>query len=182
MTGGKSSWFAALTSVALVGLGCLSLGLVESSKAQEKPAADPAVARARKQVQMLDDLYKTAIVLITEHYVKEDSDLAAGSAFQALFKAMKDKGYHEVRLLDATGEPYEEKNKPQDDFEKAAIKALKAGQANYEEIVTEDGAKYLRIATPIPVVMKKCTLCHDNYNAAKPGEAIGALGYKLKIE
>ena len=38
MTGGKSSWFAALASVALVGLGCLSLGLVESSKAQEKPA------------------------------------------------------------------------------------------------------------------------------------------------
>ncbi|MCU0879338.1 MAG: DUF3365 domain-containing protein [Pirellulaceae bacterium] len=182
MTGGKSSWFAGLAGVVLAGLGCLSLGFVESSWAQEKPAADPAVARARKQVQMLDDLYKTAIVLITEHYVKEDSDLAAGSAFQALFKAMKDKGYHEVRLLDATGEPYEEKNKPQDDFEKAAIKALKAGKANYEEIVTEDGAKYLRIATPIPVVMKKCTLCHDNYNAAKPGEAIGALGYKLKIE
>jgi len=32
-----------------------------------------AVARTRQQVLMLDDLYKTAVVAITEHYVNDPS-------------------------------------------------------------------------------------------------------------
>jgi hypothetical protein len=38
------------------------------------------------------------------------------------------------------------------------------------------------LATPIPVVLKKCTLCHPAYEKAKPGEPIGALGYTIAIE
>jgi hypothetical protein len=176
MRGGIRGWIVAALVAGVVGL-----GLAQVSVAQEKPS-DAAVARARKQVMMLDDLYKSAIVLITTHYVEEDSDLAAGAAFQALFKAMKDKGHHEVRLLDATGEPYEAKNAPSDEFEKAAIAALKGGAKTHEQVVEKDGQRYLRVATPIPVVMKKCTLCHEQYAKAKPGEPIGALGYTIKVE
>jgi hypothetical protein len=150
--------------------------------ADDKAAADPAVVRARKQVQMLDDLYKTAIVIVTENYVTEKSDLAAGDAFQALFKAMKDKGHHEVRLLDATGQPYDDDNTPRAGFEQNAVKALKAGKPGYEEISTENGVRYLQSATPIPVVMKKCTMCHEHYADVKEGQIIGALGYKLKLD
>ena len=178
MTGGVSQWLVGLGVLAVIGGGWW-LG---SSQADEKQPADPAVARTRKQVQMLDDLYKSTIVMITEHYVDEKSDLAAGSAFQKIFKAMKDKGHHDVRLLDASGEPYEAKNVAQDDFEKSAIKALKSGQPYYDQVVEKDGKRYLRAATPIPVVMKKCTLCHPNYEKAKAGEPIGALGYTLLIE
>jgi hypothetical protein len=151
-------------------------------QAQDKKTDDAALARTRKQVQVLDDLYKTAIVLITEHYVDEASDLAAGAAFQKLFDAMRQKGYHDVRLLDATGQPYNEKNLPRDAFEKAAIAALKSGKPNHEEIVNKDGKRYLKVATPIPVVMKKCTLCHPAYEKAAAGQAIGALGYTIQIE
>lgn len=142
---------------------------------------DPAVARTRKQVQMLDDLYKTAIVLVTTHYVQEDSDLPAGAAFKALFDAMKEKGWHETRLVDASGEPIEERNRPADDFEKSAVDKLKAGKAAPEQIVEKDGKRYLRMATPIPVVMKKCVMCHANYEKAKPGEVIGALSYTVPV-
>lgn len=177
MTGGMLRWLVGLSMVAIAGGGWW----LASSQAEDKPA-DAAVARTRKQVQMLDDLYKSTIVMITQNYVDEKSDLAAGSAFQKIFKTMKDKGYHEVRLLDATGEPFEAKNVAQDDFEKAAIKALKGGKPYYEQVVEKDGKRYLRAATPIPVVMKKCTLCHPNYEQAKAGEPIGALGYTLLIE
>lgn len=177
MTGGV------LRALAVVAIATVAAGGVwlTQSLAEEKPA-DAAVARARKQVQMLDDLYKSTIVLITENYVDEKADLAAGSAFQKVFKAMKDKGHHEVRLLDASGEPFEAKNVASDDFEKAAIKELKSGKPYYEQVVEKGGKRYLRAATPIPVVMKKCTLCHPNYEQAKPGEPIGALGYTLLIE
>src|SRR5262245_30905552 len=136
----------------------LAYVLVLSVVRSEEKADDAAVARTRKQVMMLDDLYKTAIVLVTEHYVDESSDLAAGSAFQKLFEAMRKKGHHDVRLLDATGQPYDDENLPRDEFEKAAIAALKAGKPTYEQVVNTNGKRYLKIATPIPVVMQKCTL------------------------
>jgi hypothetical protein len=167
----------------------LAIGLVAAvawggtnAPGQGKQPDDAAVARTRKQVQMLDDLYKTTIVLVTENYVEETSDLAAGAAFQKVFEAMRQKGWHDVRLLDATGEPYNEKNVARDAFEKAAIAALQSGQATYEQVETRDGKRYLRMATTIPVVMKKCTMCHPVYEKAKPGAAIGALSYTLAVE
>lgn len=150
--------------------------------ADKKPKKDRAVERTRKTVRMLDDLYKTAVVLITEHYVNDTDDLAAGSAAVALFDAMKKKGWHEVRLLDATGEPYDEKNVAKDDFEKEAVKKMKAGEAWYDQIEEKDGKRILRAATPIPVVLEKCTMCHAHYKDAKKGEAIGLLSYSIPIE
>ena len=169
-----------LAAVSTVALG---LAIQARSHAEDKAAGtDAALERTRKQVRMLDDLYKTAIVLITDKYVNSDKDLAAGTAFQALFGAVKEKGWHEVRLLDATGDPLDSKNAPADAFEKEAIKQLLAGKAGYEQIVEKDSKRYLRSATTIPVVMKKCIMCHPHYEDAKPGQAIGALSYTIPIE
>ena len=178
MLGGtRRRWAVVLSAIGL------ALGAFWTLPAQEKKKTDdPELERTRKQVRILDDVYKTAIVLITENYVDESSDLAAGAAFQKLFDAMKQKGHHEVRLLDATGEPYDPDNTPRDDFEKAAIKALKEGKPFHEQVVQKEGKRFLRVATPIPVVLKKCTLCHPAYEKAKAGEPIGALGYTLVIE
>jgi len=154
----------------------------QGSAESAAPGEDPAVARTRKTVRMLDDLYKTAVVLITKHYVEIDSDLPAGSAAIALFDAMKQKGWHEVRLLDATGDPIEENNSPRDEFEKTAVKTLTSGKDYYEQVVERDGKRFLRAATPIPVVLEKCTMCHDHYKDVKAGHPIGALSYTLAIE
>lgn len=165
----------------VVGLGWL---LHKPADADDKAAAakDPALERTRKMVRMLDDLYKTTVVLITDKYVHDEDDFPAGGAAIALFSAMKEKGWHEVRLLDATGDPIEEKNSPQDSFERTAVKKLKAGAAYVEEVVKKQGKRYLRAATPLPVVLKKCVMCHPHYKDAKKGEAIGALSYTIEIE
>lgn len=142
---------------------------------------DPAVERTRREVRMLDDIYKGGVVLITEHYVHDDDDLPAGTAFKKLFEIAKTKGWHEVRLLDATGEPYSEENVANDAFEKEGIKQLVAGKSYYDQIVTKDKKRYLRAITAIPVVMDKCVMCHDNYKDVAKGKAIGALGYTVPI-
>lgn len=174
---------ARLAAFALVSLTALGVFVQTRSNADnknEKP--DPALERTRKQVRMLDDLYKTAVVLITEKYVNSDTDLPAGTAAKALFASMKKKGWHDVRLVDATGEPIRETNAPADDFEKEAIKQLLAGKPGHEQVVEKDKKRFLRSATAVPVVMKKCTLCHPHYEQAKPGQAIGALSYTIEIE
>ena len=171
------------TRFVAAGLICLLAGVLLSPVwAADPPKKTPALDRTRKQVKMLDDLYKTAVVLITTHYVTEESDLAAGEAAVALFAAMKEKGWHEVRLLDATGDPIEDRNSPKDEFEKTAVGKLKAGESWYEQVVKIEGKRHLRAATPIPVVLEKCIMCHPHYKDVKKGAPIGALSYTLLIE
>jgi len=148
----------------------------------DQASQDAAVERTRREVKMLDDIYKTGIVLITEHYVDGDEALPAGTAFKKLFEVAKKKGYHEVRLVDATGEPYDDENVAVSDFEKRAIKQLKAGKAFVDETVTQDDGRYFLAATPIPVVMEKCTMCHSNYEMNNDGTVIGALTYRVPIK
>ena len=153
------------------------------AKQEPSPAkGDKAIDRTRRQVKMLDDIYKGGIVLITENYVTGDEDLPAGTAFKKLFEAAKKKGWHEVRLVDATGDPYDDENVAVSDFEKRAIKELKAGKAFVEETITEDQKRYLLAATPIPVVMEKCTMCHSNYDTEQKGLVIGALTYRVPVD
>ncbi len=153
-----------------------------SATIESKDAArEKSIERTRREVRLLDDIYKTAVVLVTEHYVKDDTSLAAGSAFKALFDAIAKKGWHEVRLVDATGQPYSDLNLPKEGFEKNAIKALLEGKPTYEEVTTENGKTYLQMATAIPVVMDKCIMCHENYRDVPKGKAIGALSYKLPL-
>ncbi len=166
----------------VLSLGLLLLGvslLPGQGTKGDKP--DAAVERTRKQTKMLDDLYKTAIVLITEHYVKGDEP-AAAVAGKLLWKEMKAKGHHEARLIDATGDPIETVNAPADDFEKAAIKEILGGKASVDKVIEKDGKRYLRTATIVPVVMEKCKSCHPHYANVPQGKAIGAIAYTLPIE
>ncbi len=165
--------------VLLIGLAWGTLGEAEG---QAKPEADPAVERARQQVKMLDDIYKTSVVAITDKYVHKETDAPAIVVAMGLFDAMKKKGWHEVRLIDATGQPYDDDNVAKDEFEKAAVKALAGGKDYYEQVVKSGGEPRLRAATAVPVVMKKCTMCHENYKTAKSGAAIGVLTYDVPVK
>ncbi|MCC6509547.1 MAG: DUF3365 domain-containing protein [Pirellulaceae bacterium] len=174
-----------LSLSSLVTVFSLPVGSSHAAQPQNAAASQPqdaAVERTRKQVRMLDGIYKNAIVLVTTHYVTEKSDLPAGGAFKKLFEVAKKEGWHEVRLLDATGDPYEPANAPETAFEKRAIKELVAGKTYVDEVVEKDGKRFLHAATAIPVVMKKCVMCHDNYANLPEGKAIGALGYTVPIE
>lgn len=161
------------------------LSVPGSTVADEKGSAagdeDRALRHARREVKMLDDIYKTSIVLITTHYVDEDTDLPAGSAFKALFEAVEKKGWHKVRLVDASGEAVNDENYARPGFEKRAIAELLKGKPAYEEIERVDGKRFLKAATAIPVVMDKCIMCHENYRDLPKGRAIGALSYRVPI-
>lgn len=141
-----------------------------------------AVERSRRLVRLLDNIFKQTVVLVTDKYVHDEDDFAAGSAAVLLFKNISEGGPHKVRLIDATGAPYEPENVPRDDFEKEGVKRLKAGAATYDEVVEQDGKPFLRSVTAVPVVMKKCIMCHAHYEDAKPGEPIGAISYTVPIE
>ncbi|QEG42570.1 c-type heme family protein [Roseimaritima ulvae] len=152
-----------------------------SPSAAEQPS-DAALERTRETVKMLDNIFKQTIVLVTDKYVEDEDDFAAGSAAVLLFKNVSESGPNKVRLIDATGDPYESENVAKDDFEKAGLKQLKAGKASYEQVVTTDGEARLRVLTAVPVVHKKCIMCHDHYADVPAGQPIGALSYIVPIK
>jgi hypothetical protein len=60
-------------------LGALATGILVSAEPEQqgnknaKPSTE-AVERTRKTVRMLDDVYKTTVVLITDKYVNDEDD------------------------------------------------------------------------------------------------------------
>ncbi len=144
-------------------------------------AVEPTAAQlqaARQTTKMLDDLYKTAIVTVTDIYVQDATSVAAATAFQPVFRAMKQAKHHEVRLVDGLGDPINPDNAAADSFEKEAVRAMMAGQATFEKVETSEGQVYLRTMTSLPMVMEKCVLCHENYRGQK---LVGGVSYKLPL-
>jgi hypothetical protein len=184
----RPSLFVCLTALAVAFTTVFQNGTVSPSMAfakENKAASGPgkkAVQRSRTTVKMLDNIFKQTIVLVTDKYVHDENDFAAGSAAVLLFKNISEAGDNKVRLIDATGDPYEADNVAKDDFEKEGIKRLKAGGKGYEQVIAKDGRHYLRALTPVPVVMQKCVMCHAHYADVKKGEPIGAISYTVPIE
>jgi hypothetical protein len=144
-----------------------------------RPQAELTAQQARREVRLLDDLYKTAIVYMNDVYVEDADSVAAGETARDLFAAMKAKGWHEARLVDATGKPLNAENAPAGEFEKTAIAKIKEGETYYDEVVERDGQKFLLAATVVPVVNDKCVLCHPGN---KVGGVLGAVSYKIPLK
>ena len=88
----------------VAGVALLASG--DRGRSADRPAPSPAaVERARETVRMLDDMYKSAVVHITKTYVSARERTPAARAAQLMFKDMAAKGWHQARLIDATGEP-----------------------------------------------------------------------------
>ncbi|MCI0733618.1 MAG: DUF3365 domain-containing protein [Methylococcaceae bacterium] len=108
------------------------------------------------------------------------SALSVATASKAMFAAMKEKGWHEARLLGFTDVLFNpSENAPRDEFEKTAKTKLLEGAAAYEEVANIKGRDYLRMATSVPVVMERCVMCHTNFKD-KQG-AIGAISYTVPL-
>ncbi len=182
----RLSLFGAVAVVCLIvavssSISSTATALAQDATEKAKPRKK-AIERSRETVKMLDNIFKQTIVLVTDKYVHDDDDFAAGSAAVLLFKNISESSDNKIRLIDATGDPYDTDNVAKDDFEKKGIKKLKAGAKGHEEVITQDGKPFLRSLTPVPVVMQKCVMCHAHYADAKDGEPIGAISYTVPIK
>jgi hypothetical protein len=160
---------AALGAMALAG------GLVlQPWLRADPPADDPALVRTREQVQMLDSLYKNAVVSITNKYDGPPAIKVAKDVFGAMEKG----GWHKAKLVDASGTPQNEANQPQTEFEKRAAAAIKTGKPYYEEVGGEGAERTLHVATVVPAVLKKCATCHG----VEEGSLLGFIRYEVPVK
>jgi hypothetical protein len=162
----------------VVGIGGTLAALTRLPAGEAKAPDAAAVARTRESVKMLDDLYKNAVVSITNKYVELQSDTPAAAVAKEVFEAMHKKGWHTARLVDATGKPKNKANLPRTEFEKKGAEAMKAGKAYIDEVGQKDGKPVLRVATVVPAVLNQCAICHGG----KEGRVLGAIIYEVPIK
>lgn len=133
---------------------------------------------ARTIVKLLDDVYKYYIVFDTINHVDNQGKTPAATTTKQVFKEMEKKGWHSARLISATDNAFNKENMPKDEFEKEAVKSLKEGKDYFEKVETVEGKKVYRAATPVPVVLKECKMCHVY---VKDEEIMGAITYVLPL-
>ena len=168
-------------------LGCLGGGLTAAiliatlGGAAPSPAedgrereADPALARARREVKMLDELYKTAVVSITEKYQRGQPAIMVA---KDIFKVMEDGRYHSAKLVDASQAPLGVDTEPATDFEKRAAEAMREGETYVEEVAGEGDDRRLLAATIVPAVHPRCAACHG----VEVGDLLGFIRYEIPI-
>jgi len=173
----SNSWWFLLSGVSLCGL-VFWHNAIGGGAQVGKSERDKNLRGARRETKMLDTLYKTAIVSVTQTYVEDDSSTAAITTFQPVLKAMKDGKWHEVRLVDGLGEPINPDNAPKDAFEKRAIKEMLAGMEVVDEVEMIDGQEFLRTMTILPMALDKCVLCHENYRGKK---IVGGVSFQVPL-
>lgn len=155
------------------------LGFAALATGADRKGPDKAsLERARQSVKMLDDLYKTAVVSITNKYVEDQANTPAAAVAKEVFEAMHQKGWHHARLVDATGKPKNKENLPKTAFEKKAVEEIKGGKTYYEEVGEQDGKPVLRAGTIVPAVLKQCAICHGG----KEGRLLGVITYEVPIK
>lgn len=140
---------------------------------------EKAVERAKKTVRMIDEMYKTFIVLVTKEYVTDPTMFSALILSKRIFEAMSKKGWHEARLLGTDETPHNPDNSPKDGFERDAVKALVSGQNYYEKVERVEGKYYLRSATSVIAVMEGCKICHPG---KKVGDLLGGISYRISVD
>ena len=166
------------TTILGAALCCLIPRIIAADPPKGKSPDPASLQRARDQVTMLDDLYKTAVVGINDTYVEQQSGVPAAVVAGKVFHAMRAKGYHNARLVDVTGKPKNDDNAAKTEFEKKAVNEIKSGKPRYEEIAEVDGKPVLRTATLVPAVNKVCAACHR----AKVGDKLGTIVYEISIK
>lgn len=170
------SWCArGVLAVAVAGAILGMTFAVSGLRADEPKKDDPALARTRDQAQMLDALYKNAVVSVTNKYDGPPAIKVAKDVFGVMEKG----GWHKAKLVDATGSPQNEANIPQTAFEKRAVEHIKAGKPYYDEVITgENDNRTLHVATVVPAVTIKCAKCHG----VKEGELLGFIRYEIPVK
>ena len=88
---------------------------------------------------------------------------------------------HSNFRLVGTLDPLSRKNRPQDSFERAALRLALDGGQPHTDVDREDGDWFYRRSIPLSVFRAECELCHKNFNGLGNTDWVGALMLKVPI-
>lgn len=153
----------------------LSVAAFSRAGPAQRPS-DEAIAFAQRTSDLL---LATLLAALTQEFDEttpqnvEEGKVSIGLVFSD--------SHTNFRLVGTNG-PLSENGRPQDNFERRALRqALDGGQA-YTDVQRVDGAWFYRRSIPLSVFRKECALCHTNYTGLGAKDWVGALMLKVPIK
>ena len=138
-------------------------------KASPAPAAKPhapsvaAVAAAREQARLLQEVYTTTLEVMHQHYFRRDGAVLPARALEDVFAGMAKLSGSNANWIAVNTKAMNMDHEPATSFEKKAAAELGAGKEIYE-VVTE---RVYRRATAIPL-HANCVGCHTKMFSDPP--------------
>jgi len=164
------------TVLAVIGAS-VALSIIRAATAASKPSPPVervTLAEGRRQVRMMDELYKTAVVATHKMYVQDPGTPAAVIWAKQVINGVKGKGWPDARIFATHDRPLNPENTPVDDFERSAAAAFRQGKTSFEQVTPNE----LRYATDIRILDKKCIMCHVR---SKEGDLAGGVSYRVPL-
>jgi hypothetical protein len=129
---------------------------VAARAADSTEVEKPSREEARKRSEMLHELIHQMLPAVHEDYYREDEGLPLPAAmFGRVFEKFAERQPVRIRWLAVDGEPMNVDHRPRNEFEHAAVKALKSGQSVWEE-TTEGQYSYAGAIR----LTSECLKCH----------------------
>ena len=145
--------FAAVCSLLLTASAKL---LAEERGASAGSTSAPSVVEARQRALLLHETIHATLHVVHYEYYREDERLTIPAAsLQKVFNELASRQKVQLRWLAVDAQPMNADHKPTSEFDRQAVQALTAGQAEFEQ--TEDGV--YRYAGSIKL-MSACLKCH----------------------
>lgn len=143
----------------------LAAAVFSVARSDEQPATTPAASppakvptrdQAQRQAELLHTAMHATLQVVHHRYYREDEGLLLPAAtLKEVFAELEQEEGVKLRWLAVEGEVMNTDHTARDDFEREAVKALKAGQPAYEQV--ENGT--YRRAGPI-TLSNHCLKCH----------------------
>jgi hypothetical protein len=171
---------SAIVGMTLVPVDWFATAEEPAKAAKKQPAYQrPTVPQARSRAKLLHDVYTDTLDVIHRDYFRKGGDrkVVPSRALETIFQWQKYRTKIEARWLAVNANVMHTDHEPQDDFEKAAVRALASGQQEYE-LATE--GRYRRaVAVPLN---DSCLKCHLVQRSGKPRPRVAALVISMPVK
>lgn len=129
----------------------------QSEKSGDEPVAPPdSVAEARARARLLHESFHATLQFVHDEYYRPDEKLQLpAKTLERAFEELDRRHKVQLRWLAVNAIPMNVDHEPRDEFEKAAVASLKAGQNEFDRV--ENGI-YRHAATI--TLTSGCLKCH----------------------
>ncbi len=164
-------WFALMLLGSVVCLLRLRAEDVSEPAANDSLSPPTSLAEARMRARLLHETLHGSLQVIHRDFFDEDNPGAIPSeSLEDVFSALADSYRIELKWLIVETDVLNVDHQPEDDFEKAAVMALRHGETQYDAV---QGDRY-RFAGPIRLA-SQCLKCHVKHRLTTEDRTAGLL-------
>ncbi|MCE9534426.1 MAG: DUF3365 domain-containing protein [Planctomycetes bacterium] len=140
-----------------------------SSTKKTPEKSDPAIAKARKQAELMHSMYANTLDTMHHYYFHANRAVLPARAMEDIFSKMEKQTNVKARWIAINTKAMSVNHEPKSDFDKQAATAIAAGKGEFEQV--QEGVYHRVGAIPLG---SGCVNCHTGFFAKAPNTPLFA--------